>query len=481
MLFIILLIVLLCSYMIYNLLNFKSKRPTIKNDCSLKTDYHRTAIKLSKIIQCKTISSKHTDTFNWNEFEKLKDTLKENFPLVHKHLKYERINTHSLLYKWSGSADKKKRPILFLSHMDVVPIDEATLDEWIYPPFSGIIEDGFVWGRGAIDMKVQLTCILETIESLLEEGFVPNRDIYIALGHDEEVGGYNGAREIAKYLLSKGIFFDLILDEGGCISTEQLKNVSRPVAAVGTCEKGFCTIKLSCHSNGGHASMPPKHTSLGVLCKAIAKLEAHQMPLKLSKPVKEMLEYIGPEMDIVNRFLLSNIKIFRTLALRRLIKTSLGNSLLRTTTAATMAEASKQDNVLPSEASITLNFRILPGETYETLLNHVKKILKNNPHIEITVLRADNPSPISPSHCEAFKKIENAIYNVYPEVIVTPYLFVMGTDSRRYSKICENIYRFSPYMLSNEDLSGMHGINERVSLENIQRMLKFYKCLMKSI
>lgn len=469
-------IFLFLLFLFYKFLTFKSRKLKIQQPYTINVDTDRAALNLSRAIQCKTISSKDPNSVNWDEFDKLKLHLKSNFPLTNSVLHLEEVNNHSLLYKWSGK-DSSKKPILFLSHMDVVPVDEITLDQWTHEPFSGTINDGFVWGRGAIDMKVQLTCILESIESLLASDYIPSCDIYLAFGHDEEVGGYNGANELVKNLKSKGLLFEYILDEGGCITTDLLKNITSPIAAIGTCEKGFCTIRLSCYSKGGHASMPPKHTALGQLCEAIDKLENNQMPLNLSKPVKEMLSYIGPEMNLFNRFLISNLWLFKPLVLNKLANLPLGNSLLRTTTAATMAEASNRDNVLPSEASMTLNFRIMPGETCDNLINHINHVLSNNPEIKIDILRADNPSKVSPSKCTAFKTIEKTIYSIYPDVTVTPYLFVMGTDSRRYSDVSTNIYRFSPYMLSSKDLSGMHGINERVSLANIENMIKFYTLL----
>lgn len=233
--------------------------------------------------------------------------------------------------------------------MDVVPIEKGTEEDWNYEPFSGAIVDEYVWGRGTIDTKVHMIGALEAAESLLNENYVPDRDIYFAFGHDEEVGGTQGADRIVKYFIENDIEFEYLIDEGGCVTEEAIKEISKPIALIGVGEKGYANIKVSISDSGGHGSMPPRHTALGKVAQAINNLEKNQCPLKLTKPVKEFLLKIGPEMKFTNKVILSNLWLFKTLFLRNFSKTRTGNAMLRTTTAATMAEASMEPNVLPQK------------------------------------------------------------------------------------------------------------------------------------
>lgn len=433
--------------------------------------------KLSEAVKVKTISNSDYSKTDWNEFINYHELLKKLFPLVHSNLNKKIINDYSLVYHWKGK-DSNKKPILITAHMDVVPIEKGTEEDWNYEPFSGAIADEYVWGRGTIDTKVHMIGALEAAENLLKENYVPDRDIYFAFGHDEEVGGTQGAAKIVEYFIENHIEFEYLIDEGGCVAEEVIKEISKPIALIGVGEKGYANIKVSISDNGGHGSMPPRHTALGQVAQAINNLEKNQCPLKLTKPVKEFLLKIGPEMKFSNKLILSNLWLFKPLFLRIFSKTKTGNAMLRTTTAATMAEASMEPNVLPQKASAIFNFRIRPEEKDEDLLNHIRSVNRNIP-IEVDVLRLEEPSKISDSNSQGFKNIEAITKYVYNDVIVAPYLVMAGTDARKYEPVCNNIYRYTPFKIHNDEMSKIHGTNENISIENVNNCLKFFYILFR--
>lgn len=465
-------IALLISIIVIRTVRFKAKKYDAGIIEDIKIDIEKAAKDLSEVVKIKTVSRSDYSTVDWIEFQRLLKFIKDTYPLVHEMLEWETVNEYSLLYKWRGR-DGEQKPGLLLGHMDVVPVEEGTEKDWAYPPFGGDIKDGFVWGRGTLDIKIQVVMILEAVEKLLSEGYTPERDIYLAFGHDEEVGGIEGAAHIADLLKSRNIEFEYVLDEGGCVTLNAVPGIIAPVAVLGIAEKGYANIKLIAEDTGGHSSMPPKHTAAGMIGKAISDIEKHQCNLKLTKPVLDMLSFIGPEMSLSKRIIIANLWLFGPLFKKIFSSSPSGNALLRTTTAVTMMEGSMEPNVLPQKASAVVNFRIAPGETGDELLEHIKDVI-NNPNIRIEPLRLEDPSKVSPVDSWGFKMIERSVYRVFPEAVVAPYLVLAGTDSRKFENVCSNIYRFSPYKLDLSDLKRMHGTNECISFENIERCIRFY-------
>lgn len=468
----------LITIVIIRTLTFKSNtagRQTVEINDTI--DENETARKLSEAVKVKTISNIDYNSTDWNEFNKYHKLMEELFPLVHAAMEKEIINGYSLLYHWKGK-DNRKKPILITAHMDVVPVEDGTESDWTYGPFSGDIKDGYVWGRGTLDTKIHMIASLEAAENLIRDGFVPEGDIYFAFGHDEEVGGMQGASKIVEHLKSKGMAFDYLIDEGGCVTLNAIGGITKPLALVGIGEKGFANIKITLSGEGGHSAMPPKHSALGLLAKAIGNLENNQCRARLIKPVREFLMRIGPEMGFINRLILSNLWLFKPLFISIFSKSKSGNAMLRTTTAVTMAQASMVPNVLPQKASAVVNFRIIPGETGAGLLLHVKDVNKGLP-IEVEPLILEEPSMLSSSDTEGFAKIESITKTLYGDVIVAPYIVMAGTDARKYESICENVYRFTPYLIDNSELGKMHGTNENISIENIKRCTQFFHTLFK--
>lgn len=435
---------------------------------------------LAQAVRIPTVSFQDGDAAKNRAFIRLRNLFKELFPLVHEKLEREIVNRYSLLFVWRGRNPKRK-PVLLLGHMDVVPVEKGSEKEWAYPPFSGAIEDGYIWGRGTLDDKASVLAILEAVETLLKENFQPKRTIYLAFGHDEEINGQQGAAKIAELLARRNVDPEFILDEGTAIVEEALPGIERPIALVGVAEKGYLSVELSVKTKGGHSSVPPSETAIGILSAAIERLEKKPMPAHLQGVVYDMLAFIGPEMSFPLRLVLANLWLFGSVVKKSLSRMEGASALVRTTTAATMFHAGVKENVLPQTAKAVVNFRIHPGDSIKTVLEHVKEVI-DDPRVSIfpELHSAREPSKISPVSSFGFEVIERTIHQLFPRAVVAPALVVGGTDARNYEQLSENIYRFLPIKVTADDLSRFHGTNERVSTIAYDQMARFYYLLIKN-
>ena len=436
------------------------------------------AERLAGALRFPTISNGDPRRFDANAFQRLHTYLQESFPRVHENLRRETINTHTLLYTWEGS-DPSLAPILLMGHLDVVPVEKGTETEWEQPPFSGRIVDGFIWGRGAIDNKATVVGALEAVEMLLSEGFGPARTIYLAFGHDEEVGGTRGAKQVAALLRKRGIRLEMVLDEGGVIGDGLFPGVSAPVALVGIAEKGFLTLELHANTPGGHSSLPPRQSAVGILSAALARLEDQQLSATLTAPTRQLFERIGPEFPLPQRALFANLWLTEPLVVRNLEKAPTTNAMVRTTTAVTSFSAGEKDNLLPRHARATVNFRILPGESISQVESQVRRVI-DDPRVTLTRSGqfSSEPSPVSSTNSAAFRSLERTLRRVHPEATVAPYLVVVATDARYFNPLSANVFRLLPIRLAAAELAAIHGINERISIENYAAAIRFYRDLM---
>ena len=425
------------------------------------------------MIKCKTVSSE--DCENEGEFERLEEKLRELFPNVYQACKFEKISKRALLFKWSGECSNS--PAILAAHYDVV---EADSGKWQKPPFSGEIEDGVIWGRGAIDTKSSLCAILSAAETLIKRGYKPKRDIYFAFGGNEEIGG-DGAPSIVSYLSSRGISPSLVLDEGGAVVEGAFPGVKCPCALIGTAEKGMVNVEYSVKSDGGHASAPKPHTPVGILSKACVKVENKPFRFKLCKSSKEMLNTLGRYSSFPYRLIFANLWLFAPI-LSIISKRRGGelSALLRTTTAFTVMQGSDGANVIPASAKMISNHRIIPGETVDGVLQRIKKTV-NDSRIEIKATIGNDPSPISSTTSEGYKHLVSAINETWQDAIASPYLMLACADARHYSKISDNVYRFSPLALTSEERATIHGVNERISVEKLNRAVVFYTRLIEKL
>jgi len=474
------LIVVFIAVLMVNTMMFSTRQVNVAPIDPVGVDSQAAAARLSQALQIKTISHKDPAQDDLSRFIAFRDFLEENYPLAHQNLKQEVINDYSLLYTWTGS-DPALKPVLLNAHMDVVPIEPGTESNWNYDAFSGAIEEGYIWGRGAIDMKSTLTAIMEAVEGNLEKGFSPKRTVYLSMGHDEELGGGKGAAQIAAHLKQKGIQLAYTIDEGMPILDETLSPVKQKTAIIGVAEKGYMTLKITAKAKGGHSSMPPLQTTLGILSRAIVALEDNQMQASYSGAAKLLFDYLGPEMPFVNKMLFANDWLFESIIVGQLEKIGVMNAALRTTTAPTVIEGGVKENVLPSQAHVLVNFRILPGNTPDDVLAHAKQVI-DDPAVEVTAYTAGRmPSPVASVEAPGFKLMQKTTGEVFKDTLVAPGLLIAGTDTKHFVGISDNSYRHYPIVLGAQDTSMIHGTNERIAVDAYVKMIQYFARLLENI
>ena len=451
---------------------YPSKQIVVEKIDPVAVDGTRAGKHLSDLITFRTISYKDSQQFDYSQFLALHQYLEINYPMVHRQMHKELVNQYSLLYVIQGSEPSLK-PLLFMAHQDVVPIEPGTEKNWTHPPFSGQIADGYIWGRGSLDVKCGITGALEAMEILLESGFKPRRTLYFAFGHDEEVGGVQGAAKISRLLQSRGVKLELVLDEGGAIMVDDSLGFDKPMALIGIAEKGYASVELSINTPGGHSSMPPNHTSIGLLSTAIHRLEKNPFPAKFAGATKVMFDYLGPEMGFMKKMFFANQWLFKPLILKFFLSKPESAAMIRTTTAATIFQGGVKDNVIPQKARAVVNFRILPGETPETVKEYVQKAIDNR-DIDVKIVGFNKaPSPVSATSCAAFALLSKSVKQQSPQVLIVPYLVMGATDARYYYPLTDHVYRFMALPMVKSDLSRIHGTDERIGIKNYIGYIQF--------
>jgi carboxypeptidase PM20D1 len=427
-------------------------------------------------IRFQTISFGDTADWKAEPFIQFRQFLEKTYPLVHQKLIREIIGGYSYLYKWEGK-NPQMNPYILMAHQDVVPIEEATKEMWTVDPFAGIVKDGYIWGRGTTDDKINLISILESAEKLLRENYRPERTVYFIFGHDEEISGKKGAVKIAELLESRKVKADIILDEGGFVTREKVPGLKKPVALIATAEKGYVTLDLTVTKNGGHSSMPDNETALDILCKAIVELRSHPFKARFVESTKDFMEFVGPEMGFPSNMAMANPTLFKKMILSNYAKSGSGNAMIRTTAVPTIIHSGMKENVIPTVAEATVNFRLLPGDSASAIIQQVKKIVHDD-RVEIQVKNNNiaEGTPSASANSVAFKKVDSLIKRSYEHVLSAPFLLVGATDSRYFYKVSDNILKFSPM----EDPIGFHGIDERVSQKSFQHSLWFFEQFLRS-
>jgi carboxypeptidase PM20D1 len=436
--------------------------------------------RLAALVRIPTVSRYEIGLEDDGAFGRFRSELLAPYPMVRNRTISLAIGDRALLFEWPGS-DGTIAPVILSAHYDVVPaFNEAA---WGLPPFSGAINGGYVHGRGSQDVKVMITGILEAAERLLEEGFVPKRTLYFAFGGDEETGGIRGAAAIAALLQDRGVRASFLLDEGGFVSDRVIQFADRPLALVAVAEKGYIDIAIHADSQGGHASMPPRHTAAGLVSKAVTLSESNPSPTRLTATIRRFLRDLSPYVSFGHRFLFRNLFVTAPLVKALLAGSPSTNALIRTTSAATMLSGSDKENVLPHKARAVLNVRVLPGSDIARTMARIESLATRSGARAEFAHRGHivEPPPESPVDHEGYRRIALAIKDVFPESGVVPFLLAAGTDSKHYLKVAGAVYRFAPIVQDREDLAGIHGVDERISVENVRRCCLFYETLVRAL
>lgn len=434
---------------------------------------------LSEAIRFPTVSHQNPADRDRQAFEDFIEWVGTTYPELQAKLSLQRLND-TLLYKWQGS-DAALKPILVTGHYDVVPVIPGTEGKWLHSPFGGQITDGVIWGRGALDDKSGVVGILEATSYLVKQGFEPRRTIYLSLGHDEEVGGPNGAALVAQTLKDENVQLAWSLDEGSFLFDKMFPGIEPLMAAINVAEKGSVTLQIVAKSAGGHSSMPPRQTAVGILAAAITRLENNPVPGGLEGLSLQMFDSMSRYMPFIPRVFFANRWLFSGVLDDQLSAQGMTNAMLRTTTAPTMLSASVKVNVLPIEAIAVVNFRLHPRDSVASVVEHVKRVVESE-DVEVRVPEGSGraASQVSDWNSSGFGSVADSIRQIYGEVVITPGLMIAGSDSRHYGKVADNAFRFNPFIVSADDLTGFHGTNESIRVDNFAQGIRIYIQIIKN-
>ncbi|MDO9092656.1 MAG: M20 family peptidase [Rubrivivax sp.] len=473
------LLLLLAAVLVANTLRQGSRQVVVPALQPLAVDKLAVAESMAAAVRARTVSGLLDPAGTALEFDKLHTHLRSRYPLVHTTLEREVVGAHSLLFTWRGS-DAAAKPIALLAHQDTVPIAPGTDKLWTQPPFDGVVEGGMVWGRGTLDNKSNLVTQLEAVELLLKAGFKPRRTVHFFFGHDEEVGGQRGAVAVVALFKQRGVQLDFVLDEGLAVTEGILPGVDQPLALIGLAEKGSVSLKLTAQAPPGHSSMPPGpgNSAIGMLSAALARLDAQPLPGGIQGAAAELFAAVAPELPFGQRLAMSNLWLLRPVVEGMLGKGAATNAMMRTTTALTVVNAGNKENVLPGRAEAVVNFRILPGDTIESVTAYVKGVVADK-RIEVAPLgEGFNPSSVSSPQAEGYRVIERTIREVFPDSLVAPGLMLAASDARHFQAVADQSYRFMPIRFKSADLQRVHGTDERISVDQLADMVRFYHRLL---
>lgn len=480
---------LLVAVLLWNAMQFGAKpdaQAAIKLPEPPAVDVAAAAESLGAAIRIQTVTYESGDPKPgadqpWIDLE---TALKARYPTVFAKMTLEKVVTHSMLMTWPGT-DSSLPPIILMAHQDVVPVNPGTDGDWTHGPFGGVVADGYIWGRGAMDDKGSLIALLESGEALAKSGWTPKRSVIFAFGHDEEVSG-RGAQEIFALLKSRNVTPAMVLDEGYAV-LDNYPLTGKPAALIGVAEKGYISLQITATTEGGHSSRPPRESGAVRIARALVALEENQMPADLSAPpFNQMIEAVANDLPFPLKLAFANQWLLGSVITGQVGSDASANAIVRTTTAPTMLTGSIKDNVLPQRASAVVNFRVHPNDTVASVTEHVRKVTS---HIEgLTIAPYEQgigsePSPVSATDSEAYRVLEAvARATGGGNVPVAPALVIGATDARYASAISKDaIYRFAPAIYDDIDLNGFHGTNERLSVENLGRMIKGYAQIMMAL
>ncbi|MDB5455995.1 MAG: peptidase [Caulobacter sp.] len=439
-------------------------------------DVAKAATHLSEAVRIQTVSHQDPAQDQPAQWDQLHAWLQASYPAAHAAMSREVVGGHALIYTWPGS-DPALAPIILMAHQDVVPVTPGSEGAWKHPPFAGVIADGAVWGRGSIDDKGSLITLFEALDGLAAGGFKPRRTVIVVSGHDEEVRGL-GAQAAAAALKARGVKAQFVLDEGMLVVADH-PVTGKPVALIGTAEKGYATLKVVAPAAGGHSSAPPQETGVATLARAVLAITGKPFPMKFAGPGADMLKAIAPHASPVVKMAVANSWLFSPLLVSVSAKTPAGAAMLHTTIAPTMLQGSPKENVLPQDASAWINYRIAPGDSSADVINRARAAVGSLP-VTLSWSRPPNePTGVSSTRSPGWTVLA-ALAADESRAPVAPGLMTAATDSRYLQSVADDVYRFQPLVLKVGDIEMIHGTNEHIGLDNIERMVRFYQRLVET-
>lgn len=438
---------------------------------AVAVDTARAAEHLSLAVQIPTVRHQDPAEDADGEWTRLHDFLATAYPAAHTAMNRTELASRTLVYAWPGS-DPSLAPIVLMAHQDVVPVTAGTEGDWKHPPFSGAIAEGAVWGRGSVDDKGSLIGTFEALDLLARQGFRPKRTVIVVSGGDEEVIG-QGARAAADYLKSKGIRAEFVLDEGLVVLTSNPISGGK-LAVIGTAEKGYATLRVTAKAAGGHSSAPPADGGgVVTLSKAVVAIQQNAFPLAFTGPGADMVRTIAADGPFAVKLAVANTWLLKGVLTKQAAKTGAGAALLHTTIAPTMLKGSPKENVLPQDATAWINYRIAPGDSSATVMARAKASVGALPVTLAWDRPPNEPSPVSSTSSWGWKVLA-ATAGAVAQAPVAPSLVTAGTDSRFLTPVARDVYRFQPVEFGMSDVEMIHGTNEHMTLQNLEKMVQFY-------
>ncbi|MDZ7628324.1 MAG: M20/M25/M40 family metallo-hydrolase [Parvularculaceae bacterium] len=435
------------------------------------------AARLAEAIRFATISHGDGRAPEAAAFEGFAAFLTQRYPAAHSAMTREQVG-HSLLYRWPGTG--ADAPVAFLAHLDVVPVEPGTQDQWTYPPFEGVVADGFVWGRGAMDDKGHLIALMEAAEQLAASGFRPSRDIYFLFGHDEEIGGPEGATAMRRLLDERGVRFEWTLDEGSGLVAGIIPRIDSPIALIAVAEKGSITLKFTATAPGGHSSAPGKDTAVSLVARAVVAVNDHPYPLVIDSGMAAFLKAVAPQLSFGERVLLANLWLTGPIVAQSLGKSPTTAAALRTTTAPTIIDGGVKANILPQTASAVVNYRIHPRDSVASVMARATALI-GDPRVSVESQGGAEPSPVSSSTSDGYRAMAETTAEIFGPLPIAPFLTLQGTDTRHYVGAADGHYRFTPFIYEPDDLRRIHGTDERVRIGDIVRGAAWYEALIRRV
>jgi carboxypeptidase PM20D1 len=460
----------LLSIALIRTLMHSAPEPTVNVGLTADIDGEAAINNLAASIRFKTISHQDKEKFSPQEFEGFIKWAADTYPEFHSAMQLEMLE-YTLLFKWEGS-DNSLAPILLTAHYDVVPVIPGTESIWEEEPFAGVISNNRIWGRGALDDKSGVVGMMEAATYLIQNNFQPTRTVYFSFGHDEEIGG-GGAAQVTEKLKQEGVQLQWSLDEGSFVNRGFFPGVDKLVAPINVAEKGIMNLLIVAKAKGGHSSTPPKKTAVTILADALIKLENEPLPGSLEGLSAVMFDEVSKHMPFGYRFLFANRWLFGGLLDSQMSSTPVINAMIRTTTAPTMLSGSIKSNVLPIEATALINFRLHPRDSIESVTEHVRRVVGSD-QVEVRTLGGMEASGVSSWESPGYEIISSSLSKVYGEVVSVPGIMIAASDTRHYSKVADNSFRFNPFSIVPEDMTGFHGTNESIAVDSFIAGIKTY-------